>query len=335
MKKLFTAMAAIALCSTAAFAQGVVKDVTFQAQGYDADETMLESVNSNIVVTFVNYNPTSEYKPHLMVATGGGFEIGQEPVELDPTPIIGTANYACVFSMDKSTWGNPYLGNFQATLMVYFENEDGDYLFDDDDEPLMFMQSYVSPNVDTAVLVSVYPDGNWIKETFEKAYNRGEITFSFNNEVTFTNLNNIGTIKYVVDDFEDEVDITSYTSEWNLMDGNWAVSFNFKNEDYAAADLTKIVIELSGVKTVANQQLVSVPSVILSNPAAPQPAPRIKKAMENELTSNNELVNIYNLQGALIKESVQKAAIKELPAGIYIVGGKKVVCANIHQLGRD
>lgn len=328
MKKFLLSLAAFVLSAGALFAQEEGDQVTFKAlnQSEDYEDGMpLESVDADILITFKNYDSESEYKPHLMVATGGGFEIGQEPVELDPTPIIGTANYACVFSMDKSTWGNPYLGNFQATLMVYFENEDGDYLFDDDDEPLMFMQSYVTPNIYTAELVSVYPDGNWVKETFEKAYNRGEITFSFNNEVIFNNPNNLGTITYYFGDDSEPVVIPTCNAGWNLTDGNWAVSFNLKNDDYEVEDLTKIVIELSGVKTVVNNQFVTVPPVILNNTVTPQQSPRFKNAMENELTSNNELVNIYNLQGSLVKESVNKAAIKELPAGIYIVDGKKVV----------
>ncbi len=246
MKKIFTAFAALALCSTAAFAQDVVSDVTFQALGYEEGEMMLESVDANIKITFENYKPALGYTPHLMIATGGGFEIGTEPQTLYPTPIVGTPNYACVFTMDEETWGNPYMGNYQATLMVYFEDADGEYLLDEEYEPVMFMQSYITKNLNTA-LVSVYPDGDWSKETFEKAYNRGEITFSFSNAVTFTNGNNIGTITYYGEDFDDAVNVTSYTDGWSVMDGNWTVSFNFQNEDFDAESLNKIVIEITVV----------------------------------------------------------------------------------------
>lgn len=71
---------------------------------------------------------------------------------------------------------------------------------------------------------------------------------------------------------------------------------------------------------------MDVPTITLENIATPQNAPRkIKSRMANELTNGNELVNVYNVQGMLVKESVKKTAINELPAGLYIVDGKKIV----------
>jgi hypothetical protein len=44
------------------------------------------------------------------------------------------------------------------------------------------------------------------------------------------------------------------------------------------------------------------------------------------LDSYNEIVNVYNAQGQLIRSNVKAGeATRNLPRGIYIVGNKKVV----------
>lgn len=41
--------------------------------------------------------------------------------------------------------------------------------------------------------------------------------------------------------------------------------------------------------------------------------------------TDNSHVEVYNLQGILIKSGITKAeALKQLPAGLYIIGGQKV-----------
>jgi hypothetical protein len=43
-------------------------------------------------------------------------------------------------------------------------------------------------------------------------------------------------------------------------------------------------------------------------------------------TEENAVVNVYNLQGVQLRKGVNAAnATDNLPAGIYVVGGKKVV----------
>ncbi|MBQ5408382.1 MAG: hypothetical protein IIU17_00535, partial [Muribaculaceae bacterium] len=40
----------------------------------------------------------------------------------------------------------------------------------------------------------------------------------------------------------------------------------------------------------------------------------------------NEIVNVYNVQGMLLKQNIKAAdALKELPRGIYIIGNRKVI----------
>ena len=51
-----------------------------------------------------------------------------------------------------------------------------------------------------------------------------------------------------------------------------------------------------------------------------------KTGIENIIGETDALVNVYTLQGILIKKDVKaNEAIRELPAGLYIIGGKKVL----------
>ena len=46
--------------------------------------------------------------------------------------------------------------------------------------------------------------------------------------------------------------------------------------------------------------------------------------IENVIAGNDETVDVYNMQGIMIVKDADAAAIKNLPAGLYIIGGKKV-----------
>ena len=105
--------------------------------------------------------------------------------------------------------------------------------------------------------------------------------------------------------------------------GLYAVTVNVKNDDYTTANLQSIEVILEGV-TDANDNEVTVPSIDVVN-STRQASPRKNKTIEQGLVSGNELVNIYNVQGMLVKENVSAKAVNELPAGMYIVNGKKVV----------
>ncbi|MDE6716975.1 MAG: T9SS type A sorting domain-containing protein [Muribaculaceae bacterium] len=334
MKKFLLSLAALTLSTGAAFALDAISPyisgVNFSAPGQEeVDEGMYMLDNPEVTITmqFEDYDATGVqalgYSPKVMVATGMGF--GVEPVlyELDTTssPSVFT------FTMNEKRWGQPYMGMLNAVCMVCFgkgEGDDMELMLDNEEEPLFFQAVYAAENNFPARFMYASPNGVWEDETFADAYNRGEVSFVFSNPVTFTNLANIGKIRYVGEGFDESYDITDYTSDWDMLNGLWAVTFALSNEDFTAEDLSRIVITLSGVESVIGESSITVKPLELSNVASPAPR-KIKKAMERDLTSGNELVNIYNVQGTLVKESVNRTAIKDLPAGLYIVDGKKYV----------
>lgn len=53
------------------------------------------------------------------------------------------------------------------------------------------------------------------------------------------------------------------------------------------------------------------------------PNARVNDVQEDN--SDYSTVNVYNLQGILIKDNATQEEIESLPAGIYIVNGRKVI----------
>lgn len=329
MKKILLSLATLALGASAVFAQSApfISGVTFSAPGQekvDPEEDIYELPTPEVTISmeFDGWNDEEAtklgYAPKLMVATGMGF--GVEPMFYD----LESKTSTFTFTMNEETWGQPYMGMLNAVLMVCFMDDDMDFYVTEDGEPVFYQAIYTAPNTFAARFEYAAPNGLWEDETFADAYNRGEVSFVFSNPVQFANPEEIGTISYFIDDVEIPVEITEYTSEWDMLNGLWAVTFKFSNEEFMADDLSQIVIELSGVESVIGETPITVQPLVLSNVASPAPR-KIKKAMEGDLTSGNELVNVYNVQGTLVKESVNKSAIKDLPAGLYIVDGKKYV----------
>ena len=319
MKKIFTAMAALALCSTAAFAQGVVLPSSIEFSPYDEDGEFLPSTEQVIHVTM---DEVPSVPVTIMYVTGNGFGMNMDFKRIE--------NPGASFDIQLTTadWGVPFNEMYYLNLIVTFtygEGEDIEYYLNDDDEPVAFQAMYITPDTGDAAWAKNYPtERNFTEEglTFARFYNVGECTFYFTKEVTLPS-GSIGTITYTSEGEDTPERITTYTAEWDEEMGLYAVTVDVRNEDYTSADLEGIKISLTNVKNSKNE-VINVPAIVVENTdATPKKAP--KKGIANGLISNIETVNIYNVQGTLVKENVSANAVNELPAGLYIVNGKKVV----------
>lgn len=353
MRKTYAIIASVLLCASAAQAQdapSIVSDVTFsvegQTQALDEDSIPIEncfvlpSVNDVVKIELKDFNPTFDseepWVPYVVWTMGAGYAIDQAFEQ--PTLLVGLEN-TYGFTLNKDKWGNPSGGNYYVTIMVCFVKLDGedivDMLYGADEEPVMYDVSYTTPNVFPAEFQYVYPDNNWEDETFAEAYENGVITFGFTNPVTFSNESNAVSIAYTVDGEDDERTLakSDCEMEWNRLDGFYTVSFLYSTEDYTVEEISQIKITLNDVIYVPTSEEgvtpepvpVTVNTVILTKPVA-DPAPRKQKSrMAEDLMNCNDVINVYNIQGMLVKESVKQSKINELPAGLYIVNGKKIV----------
>ena len=298
---------------------------------YLKDTWTIPSVTESVSISFTEYNPdvatAGGWTPYLMTVAGAGFGVDPVPYVLGDFANSGSATNF-VFPMEKSTWGNPYLGNFHVTLMVCFINEEGDFLMGSDEEPVMYQAIYTTPNTFPAELISTYPNNEWENETFAEAYADGKISFLFANPVEFSNANLAATIIYrLTEGNPQSKTLTENDIEagWEYMDGYYALTFNYAKEGLDANAIDNITITLINVKSL--NQTISVPAIVLNNFAniskgISQKSKAATAGVADGLVNNLEF-DVYSVDGRLVRE--KSSSLDGLDAGIYIVNGKKII----------
>ncbi len=318
MKKLITSLAVLALCSTAAFAQEDAEIMTFSPK--------TSIINPDEVITATLTPDAFIYAPNAdgaLVMPVSGYGFSQNPQEPFPVDLNGNT---ITIPLDKDMWGEPFDGKYYLQLLVVLTEDETPIVNMETEEYVMGMAAYQCYDLDPAEWVKNFPsERSWTEEglTFSRFYEIGICTFYFTEKVTLPDVP--GYIIYTdKNGGTDEPDIENFTYGWDDELGLFAVNVNVKNSEYAAADLHSIEVVLEGVKN-GNEQEISVPSIMAVNSTSPRTSPRKIKGVESGLVSANETVNIFNVQGMLVKENVSAKAVNELPAGLYIVNGKKVV----------
>lgn len=294
-------MAALAFCSTAAFAQGGVSFSPEQGEVNSFDFPVEITVDlpgaAGAVVQFMG---------------GSGFT--QTVSEPDMLPLEeGKLN----LQITKELWGDSFDGTFQIQVLLFPIDEDGAPFEDEDEEPLMLGVGYTYTPTE-AVFVKSVPNDMWLNTTFAQAYKNNEFKLYFSREVTPDDV--LGTITYVGlkgnESDPVEIELANCTAEWNYLDGMYVISFPYASDDFSAESLSKIVIEIDGVDT-------PVPVITLNNSSATPQKKIAKKGLETELSVSSEPVNIYSVQGSIVKRNATD--LSGLLPGLYIINGKKMV----------
>lgn len=338
MKKSLLVLAALATSAATLFAQSLPTKATFSSpngeivtdEETDEDYLQLNTVDATVDVTFKSELPSDEEATLMVVCTPGVADFTVDMIPVDP--VMNSDRTGFSVALNKELWGNPYMGEFHTAIMITWMAPDGDFIYNDEGEPVFFQVPCVTPNTFPAELVYTYPNGNWEDgDNFTQVYNSGAIMFAFTNPVTFANPDNAATVRYFA---EGEELLTSTIKEksceigWNRMDGYYTVTFLFADADLTAEDLTEVEITLNDVLTTnedGDVVSVTVPKIVLANTPANPMQRKVKSRMAEGLGTSDAPVNVYNVQGMLIKENVAPAEINNLPAGFYIVDGKKIV----------
>lgn len=315
-------------------------NVAGEEQAKDEDGELVEgvyilpSVDATINVTMEKLDTdvmdAGKWHPAAMVVTGRGSAVGQDLVFLKE-------GEGSTFTLDlnKESWGNPYMGDFYASLIVCFVNDEMEFYTytivdgeDEYEEPVMYEISYTTPNVFPATLLYTSPDGKWEFESFDEAYNHGEIRFAFSNALSLNDDELIGEINYTrfdgldVDPTDIEIGVNAEIG-WNPMDGYYTITVNYALAEVAAKEIKEVEIYLDDLSSPFG--VVKVEPVVLENNN-----PNAKRLAKNTasvegLAVNNDSVSVYTVTGVLIKEKISMSEVNTLPKGLYIVKGKKVV----------
>lgn len=363
MRKTYAIIASVLLCASAAQAQdapSIVSDVTFsvegQTQALDEDSIPIEncfvlpSVNDVVKIELENFNPNFDsiggWEPYVVWTMGTGFAVDQAFEQ--PTPIVGLTN-TYGFTLNKEKWGNPSGGNFYVTIMVCFVKLDGedivDMLYGADEEPVMYDVSYITPNVFPAEFLYAYPNGAWEDgDSFTNAYkaNGDGCRFNFNNIVDFSDNDLMGTIVYNRVSEEPAIEFISLSGNtdtvteenkiptgqasvgYNPLDGNYVVSVHYYNPNINADDITSIDITLMGMSSMGSD-IQDEDATIYNDASTPNLQKMKMSRLAEGLGEANTSVDVYNVQGMKVQSNINKSDIKNLPAGLYIVEGKKVI----------
>ncbi len=132
-------------------------------------------------------------------------------------------------------------------------------------------------------------------------------------------------------EYLDDVELTSMDvfGGWNYRGGYYSVDVAVPEVPASASGYASVEIELNNV-SYNGKLLASMPTVTYY---ANLPSKSVKKsnmvngkdtAGINIIESNNS-VDVYSIQGNVVKQQVAPEEINNLPAGIYIIEGKKFV----------
>lgn len=283
----------------------------------------INKINTTVSIYLDRIPEVVGVQPMIMVTSGtAGFTVGSviEAVDMNANPITVT--------LDAKKWGIPVEEEYHALIMLTYVNEDNE-IIRINQEPILFQIPCVLPveSIPSGFLYA-YPDGEWNDYfCFADAYEKGEMEFVFTYSIEVEDENNIGTIAYYTADGNIMyMNISQYTlnTEIDLFGRFKVLKINIGNNYLMADDLDKIVVRLSGIKS-AGGSAINVPEVVLEN-NYPLRAPRNKQSrIEESLKDSDVPVTIYNIQGMAVKDNVDRSAINDLPAGLYIINGKKVI----------
>lgn len=303
-------------CAVCAFAQDTEQD--FVKFTYD-NEHQFNTLTPTISGTVTNSEAAS-----AMIMTVGGAGFGQFYGEPE-TLILNGESKEFSYELSEELWGYPYYGEYYIYVGVLLMDAEGNPIETPEGEYLQAEVSYKAITNDPSTFLWTSPDGEWTSLfTFADAYADGEGAFVFTKDVSFADVENIGSITYYpIDDDAITESIVNYEATYNPLDGLFQVVFKISSADFAAEDLEKIEVKLTGVES-GDTTVATTPMVLVNN-SVKKNIKRAKKGIESELTSANELVNVYSIDGTLVKENVSIGKIKQLTPGLYIVNGKKVV----------
>ena len=324
MRKIFTAIAALVLGSTAAFAQFGEQLINFSPE-YGSE---LSSRNTTITIT-----PSTMALMLAPEATGvlvqgvAGQGFNQLPMEPTYYPFDDVDNKVVTLPLTDASWALPYFEVYYLQMFAVLADANKNPIISEDlEDYVMGITAYTTPDNAPAAWALNYPsERNFTQEglTFKRFYEAGVCTFYFTKEVK---LPENGYIAYASKTGTDrEFEITEYEADWAPDLGLYAITVKIARPEFTLDNLASIEIGIEGVENAEGQE-INVPAIYVENTSSsPQAAPRKSKSMEEGLVSGNENVNVYNVQGMLVKENVSSDAVNALPAGMYIVNGKKVL----------
>lgn len=302
-------------CAVCAFAQDTEQD--FVKFTYD-NEHQFNTLTPTISGTVTNSEAAS-----AMIMTVGGAGFGQFYGEPE-TLVLNGESKEFSYELSEELWGYPYYGEYYIYVGVLLMDAEGNPIETPEGEYLQAEVSYKAVTNDPATFLWTSPDGEWTSHfTFADAYADDEGAFVFTKPVILPE-GSIGTIYYFLNNGEvEESSITQYTAEYSVLDGLYTVAFSIQKEGLEASAIESIEVELASVKAEDGSD-INVPFMVLENSVKANPSPMKSKKSRMSLDTGNN-VSVYSIHGYLINNNLPLSEVNQLPKGIYLINGKKVI----------
>ncbi|MBD5329045.1 MAG: hypothetical protein HDS03_04060 [Bacteroides sp.] len=319
MKKIFTAMFAL-IASASAFA--VPTYTVSPAEGSIQNREDLKTV------TFTFSEEVTV--PTAQCLGGTRFNSTYTEVELN----MATASKTVVVAVPAEAWGEPASGEYALSvnlpaiydkagdrIMVTLKDEDTQEEYED---AYTVSVSYTSPYLTNAQYIGLDPDPDTttVWDVYSEGW--GFVNFLFDDEVSLADTAEAMITFYLTGNKKVSMDISydDLWADWDFWTGAYAITVPMMPDaSITQENLVKIEVELYDVMVGgkahdydATYELVSVPQRIAKSNTA-----------SSKLTLSEETSNIvYDIHGRVVLNTANQS-VKELPAGIYVMGGKKFV----------
>ncbi|MDE5663867.1 MAG: hypothetical protein K2I37_07530 [Muribaculaceae bacterium] len=322
MKKIMTTLFAMTavLCASAANPGYTVSP---------ADSTVVENRN-DFTVTFTFDSPVKIQ--HVQFIGGERFNATRTVID---QPMTEAATEIKV-NVPADVWGTPSAGNYllEVSLPEIYNVDDEQYMVEETDpetgDKYRYAYTaqgfYISPTGEVVEFKGLDPDP--ATTTVWNVYGDGWgfCNFLFSGEVALTDTS-YAEINYVLAGgrvIPEEVDYDALWADWDFWTGYFAVTVPMvENAALTQGDLTKIEITLYDIKvgaTVVDKYVATYNLV-----SAPEARSKAKTASSKLTLTTEKPSTLYDINGNVVMNVFTPEKSKELPAGLYIMNGKKFI----------
>lgn len=281
--------------------------------------TVLDSKNQKVVFTF---SPAVSY-------TGIRLTSGSVMTNLDQS---GENVTTVTVDLTENQWGSPVGGVNSMTVALQGVTANGVSISNASGSAGTILASYSFEEAASEVtFLGVDPAEE--EATAAELWDYWNVIFKFSDAVTF-NDDSVGAIIRFYDFYDEEMEdiapITVPVSEiyanWNYRSGYYGVEIPAPEVVNMPEDFYYLTITLNGV-AFNGVPLTTQPSATYY--AELQTYRNVRKAANTAgiakgFVTEYTAFTVYNMQGAIVKTSATTSDIQALPAGIYIINGKKV-----------